>query len=132
MSEATVSEVPLNARMNHTYVTYTVPTNVDNTKYVLKPYLPANTLFEVDKRQDALLVPNAALRWQPSPAQIAPDIRTEYLHTQQVKQAGGAPPSGNDKDSQHRGTVWVLDGQSVRPVKVKIGLSDGSNTEVTA
>jgi HlyD family secretion protein len=129
--KGTVQQVRLNAQMTQQVVTYTVVVDFNNSDYKLKPYLTANILFEVDKRHDALLVPNAALRWQPSPAQIAPDILKDYLHAQQVKAAGGAPPSDDKKDAQHRGTVWVLDGQYVRPVKVKIGLSDGSNTEVT-
>ena len=29
-------------------------------------------------------------------------------------------------------TLWVADGERVRPVKVRTGLSDGTHTEVTA
>ena len=129
--EGTVTKVRLNAQMTQQVVTYTVEIAFDNSKYGLKPYLTANVLFEVDQRHGALLVPNAALRWQPSPAQIAPDIRKRYQVSLQAKAQGITQP-GEDKDSTHRGTVWALDGAFVRPVKVKIGLSDGANTEITA
>jgi HlyD family secretion protein len=78
-----------------------------------------------------VLGPNSALRWQPAPTQIAPDVRKKYLQSLQAKAQGITQP-GEDKDSSHRGTVWAQDGAFVRPVKVKIGLSDGANTEITA
>jgi HlyD family secretion protein len=130
--EGTVQQVRLNAQMTQQVVTYTVVVDFDNSKYKLLPYLTANLLFEVDQRHGVQLVPNSALRWQPSPAQIAPDIRKQYMHALQVKAAGGVPQATEEKDSQHRGTVWLQDGQFVRPAKVKIGLSDGSNTEIVS
>ena len=65
----------LNATMNQNVVTYTVVVSVDNKDGVLRPYLTANLTFVVADKADALLVPNAALRWQPVADQIAPDIR---------------------------------------------------------
>ncbi len=126
----TVLQVRLNATMTQQVVTYTVVVEFDNSRELLKPYLTANVQFEVDTRHDVLLVPNAALRWQPLPAQIAPDIRKEYLRSLQAKAAGLTGP-GADKDGAHRGTVWVQDEGFVRPVKVNIGLSDGATTEIT-
>jgi HlyD family secretion protein len=127
----TVQQVRLNATMTQQVVTYTVVVAFDNSKQKLRPYMTANLLFLVDQRHEALLVPNSALRWQPSPGQIAPDVRKRYMQSLQAKAQGITQP-GEDKDSSHRGTVWALDGASVRPVKVKIGLSDGVNTEITA
>ena len=39
----------------------------NNDDLRLLPYLTANVRFEVDKRDDVLLVPNAALRYTPRP-----------------------------------------------------------------
>ena len=50
----------------------------------LLPYLTANLQFEIDQRHGVLLVPNAALRWQPRREQIAPDGR--------VRPSTTAPP----------------------------------------
>ena len=127
----TVLQVRLNATMTQQVVTYTVVVEFDNFKERLKPYLTANVQFEVDTRHDVLLVPNAALRWQPLPAQIAPDIRKDYLRSLQAKAAGLTGPGGAEKDNAHRGTVWVQEEGFVRPVKVKVGLSDGAMTEIT-
>ena len=40
-------------------------------------------------------------------------------------------PAGRDAAKGNSGVVWVLQGNLVRPVKVKVGLSDGALTEVT-
>jgi hypothetical protein len=43
----------------------------------------------------------------------------------------GAPASGG-KEGKKQGVLWVPEGALVRPVKVAVGLSDGSLTQVTA
>ena len=61
----TVSQVRLNATMTQNVVTYTVEVTTDNSAGRLLPYLTANLKFQVGERNEVLLVPNAALRWQP-------------------------------------------------------------------
>ena len=56
----------LNATMNQNVVTYTVVVSVDNEDGLLRPYLTTNLSFIVADKNNALLVPNAALRWQPA------------------------------------------------------------------
>src|SRR5205814_7076430 len=68
----------LNASMTQNVVTYTVVVNTDNSDGKLVPYLTANLQFEISKHANVLLVPNAALRWKPSPNQVAPEARDEY------------------------------------------------------
>ena len=126
-----VGKVRLNATMTQNVVTYTVEIITDNSSGKLLPYLTANVTFIVGERQNVLLAPNAALRWVPLPDQIAPEFRT-------VKAKGkgtGSPSQGKsaaNKEKQARGTVWVPQGSLVRPIKVNLGLSDGSLTEVTS
>lgn len=120
--QGTVGKVRLNATMTQNVVMYTVEVNMDNSDKVLLPYLTANVRFIVQKESNALLVPNTALRWSPSSlAQISPDARSQK-----------ADPPSSDGASQHAGTVWLRTGQYVRPVEVKLGTTDGSNTAVTA
>ena len=125
----------LNATMTQNVVTYTVVVNTDNSSGRLLPYLTANLEFEVDRHPKALRVPNAALRWQPQPQQVAPEARDQFLKALRrqsgaVVQGDNAPPPP-DKENQNRGKVWVQDDKGfLRPIKVKIGLSDGINTEI--
>jgi HlyD family secretion protein len=137
-----VGQIRLNASMTQNVVTYTVVVNTDNADGKLLPYLTANLQFQVAELKDALLVPNAALRWKPSSAeQVAPDAREDYARSQRRKAGEKAAaavgeakekPAGPDKekDAHDRAVVWVQDGKYVRPVKLRIGLSDGAMTEV--
>jgi HlyD family secretion protein len=121
----------LNASMTQNVVTYTVVVKTDNSDGALKPYLTANLKFEISKHSNVLLVPNTALRWSPSPQQVAPDARDAYLRSKRRENSmpGDQPPAAAEKDP-HRGTLWVEDGGYVRPLKVKTGLSDGLQTEI--
>ena len=68
-------KVRLNATMTQNVVTYTVEVNTDNFDGKLLPYLTANVQFETGRRDDVLMVPNAALRWNPKPDQIDSKFR---------------------------------------------------------
>ena len=125
--EASVGKVRLNATMSQNVVMYTVEVNTDNSDRTLLPYLTANVHFVVHKESNVLLVPNAALRWSPSSlAEVAPAARA---------QAAADPPVDPEADknsTNHSGTIWVKDGDYVRPLEVKMGTTDGASTAVTA
>jgi HlyD family secretion protein len=106
-----VLQVRLNATLNQIAVTYTVVVEVDNAGGKLLPYLTADVRFIVGERKDALLVPNAALKWRPRPDEMPPKYRAVLANST-------------------RGIVWVEDKDSIRPVEVRLGLSDESMTEV--
>src|SRR5271157_3455044 len=115
----------LNATMNQNVVTYTVVVSVDNKDGLLRPYLTANLTFVVADKKDALLVPNAALRWQPAADQIAPDLRDTYNRLK------GKKRSPTDTDTMNHGFVWVTsDDGHLRYIDLRTGLSDTVNTEV--
>ncbi|MFA4901738.1 MAG: efflux RND transporter periplasmic adaptor subunit [Desulfobaccales bacterium] len=127
-----VGKVRLNATMTQNVVTYTVEIITDNSSGKLLPYLTANVNFIVGERKNVLLVPNAALRWVPLSDQIAPESRT----AKKEGKGTGSPsqvksPAAANKE-QASGVVWVPQGSQVRPIKVKLGLSDGSLTEVSS
>ena len=125
----TVGKIRYNATMTQNVVTYTVEVITDNSSGKLFPYLTANVKFEEGRSNDVLLVPNAALRWSPKPQDVATEFRTvsanepgqnENLHSSQNSQSQAAV----------NGVVWTLQDSYVRPIKVRLGLSDGTKTEV--
>ena len=65
-----VGKIRLNATMTQNVVTYTIEVITDNSDGKLLPYLTANVQFELSRSTGVLLVPNAALRWFPQPAQV--------------------------------------------------------------
>ena len=132
-----VNKVRLNASMTQNVVTYVVEVTTDNKDGRLLPYLTANVQFEIARRDDVMTVPNAALRWAPSDdAQISPSARGQQSQQQQAsserRPRGERTERSSTRPTDERkpGTVWVTDGEYVRPIPVIAGLSDGTNTEV--
>jgi len=89
--------------------------------------MTTNLTFTVDQKDNALMVPNAALRWQPARAQIAPDLLASYAKLRSKRR------SATDVEGQDRGIVWVQGEDSyVRYIEVRTGLSDSVHTEILA
>jgi HlyD family secretion protein len=124
-----VAEVRLNASVVSNVVTYTVTVTVDNSSGRFLPYQTARVQFEVDHRPGVLLVPNAALRWTPRPDQAVPEARAELLAA--LEEAGRAPGCAARSEPE-LGTLWVAQGNQVRPVRVRVGATDGVRTEITS
>jgi HlyD family secretion protein len=131
--EGKVAQIRLNASMTQNVVTYTVVIAVDNAGGRLLPYLTARLQFEVQARQGVLLVPNAALRWQPRVQNVVPEARSEYaaLLRRRAPAKGETAQPGSATPDEPGGILWIRQGDFVRPLKVALGLSDGVVTEVS-
>lgn len=140
--KGTVLQVRNNATMNQNVVTYTVVVDTDNSDETLRPYGTATIEFDAGKHDNVLMVPNGALQWRPTGAQLAfvsPDARAALAKGHNKSATPGTPgaaPSAADhkpdKEKLDRGTVWVFDGEWLKPIKVKIGVTDQVNTEITS
>jgi HlyD family secretion protein len=156
--KGTVGKIRLNAMMTQNVVTYTVEITTNNSNNKLLPYLTANVSFETGRSSpDSLVVANAALRWQPDPQLIAPDVPPDQValnepgpHVPRQWQgppggASGGAAAGGEKaqpgqwhhrsttqpsDHPTHGIVWVQDGKYVRPIHLTLGITDGIDTEV--
>jgi len=140
----TVNKVRLYAIMTQNVVTYTVEVNFENPEGRLLPYRTANVKFEVQKDANVLLVPNSALRWYPSDAdQVSPAARAQFkpLDSDEKPAVQSEMPAPKkekrkgkkpDKPVERDGTIWLTDGEYVKPLDVKVGATDGINTEVKA
>jgi HlyD family secretion protein len=100
-------------------VTYDAVIDVDNSALKLKPGMTANVTFVYAERENALRVPNAALRFRPSASIVAK----------------GAPASATRNlrrplQSPDERTVWVLRTGKPVSVSLKIGVTDGTVTEM--
>ncbi len=101
----------LNAGMTQNVVSYTVVVTTDNKDGRLLPYLTANVLFELNRRENVLTVPKAVLKWTPPVDLISLKYRQTY-------------------ESLQHDLVWVMDGQHLRPIEISTGLSDGVKIEI--
>jgi HlyD family secretion protein len=131
-----VGKVRLNASMTQNVVTYTVEVVTDNASGRLLPYLTANVQFELDRRSNVLLVPNAALRFKPTAEQVTPGFHEDLPGSGEGKEKtreGRRPADGKAAAADElsgRADLWLPEGNGVRPLAVRVGLSDGTLTEV--
>jgi HlyD family secretion protein len=115
-------------------VTYNVVIGVDNSDLRLKPGMTANVSIVVERRDDVLRVPNAALRFKPTLARpervAAPAVpAAERLQAGKPALSVGGNPSG--REPRIKPTVWVPHEDSEpTPVEIKTGVTDGNFTEL--
>lgn len=132
--QGVVQQIRLNPTNQQNVVTYNVRINVDNPDQILLPGMTAYVSIGVQKRDGALLVPNAALRFKPA------DSSEKKGNNGQAgmgpgadggppKAAGGPGGKGKKRDGQS-GTVYVLAGDAIKPVPVQVGITDNRNTEI--
>ena len=106
----TVRQIRLQPTTVQNVVTYTVIVSADNQEGLLLPGMTATVDFIVAEAHDALLVPNAALRFRP---EEVPD-----------KNLAG-------KKETNAGRVYVLGSSGqLQPVVISTGISDGQETVV--
>jgi HlyD family secretion protein len=131
-----VSKIRLNASMTQNVVTYTVEITTDNRSGRLLPYLSATVQFELHRRNDVLLVPAAALQWKPSRDQVAASFReAPAVAAAQFSESDGRRSVHSEVDraqgdTDRSGILWILDGEQIQPLRVRLGLTDGGMTEV--
>ena len=121
----TVNKIRPNATMSSNVVTYIVEVDIENPGRKLLPYMSANANFIVKEVKDALLVPDAAFDFRPSPDQIAEGTFQRGPRPSRDEMAAGERP-------ERPTMVWrKVDDKTVAPVRVIKGDSDGTRTIVT-
>jgi HlyD family secretion protein len=124
-----VSQVRLNPTTQQNVVTYDVVIAVDNSDQVLMPGMTAYVNIIVAQRKEALLAPNAALRFRPSETKAGPRKPGGESGPQGARKEG----RGKDKgaaDATRNGTVYVLEKGQLKPVRIALGITDNRFTEV--
>jgi HlyD family secretion protein len=110
-------------------VTYDTVIGVSNPEQKLKPGMTANVSIVSAHRDDAVKIPNSALRFRmPDQTPTAPPKRDPSASGRQP----GGKPGGNRQERRAERTVYVLAPGSSKPtsVTIKTGISDGVTTEV--
>ncbi|HSM85959.1 MAG TPA: efflux RND transporter periplasmic adaptor subunit [Candidatus Limnocylindrales bacterium] len=103
-----VRKAPINTQ---NVITYDVVVAVSNPDIKLFPGMTANVTVLTSRVEDAIRVPNAALRFRPS--------------SDLLKKSGiSGTPAGPH--------VYLLSGNKIKPVAVKLGISDGKFTAATS
>jgi HlyD family secretion protein len=110
-----VSQIRLNPTVQQNVVTYNVVVTADNPEGILLPGMTAHVYITLRTRENALRVPNAALRFVPQSEREAPFARSQRPE----------PPGTR--------TVYRLEqGKLLVPVQIRTGISDSNYTEVVS
>jgi HlyD family secretion protein len=118
-------------------VTYSTELEVANDDLSLRPGMTATVDISIVSKKDVLLVPNAALRFDPvAAAEIGKTTETKRTLVQSLSPGGGrrwgrggTPPPKTDHESSGPHFWTLRDGKPVE-VSVKLGITDGRFTEV--
>jgi HlyD family secretion protein len=130
----TVSQVRMNATTVQNVVTYDAIIEFANPDLKLFPGMTAYVTIPVATVQEAVKVPNAALRYKPP---ISPD-EIRALYAANGIDAGGGIAGGDTaaktvmRSARDKETVvWILrPDRSLQPVKIALGITDHAFTEV--
>jgi HlyD family secretion protein len=130
---AVVTRVSYGSTTKDNVVTYIAELRVDNTDLTLRPGMTAGALIVATERTDALLVPNAALRFTPAGIAAAPSDAASGASFVS-KLIPRLPQRARRPAAQPAATrqVWVLKGTEPVAVTVTAGATDGRMTEVTS
>jgi HlyD family secretion protein len=131
--EGVVTQVRKQPSTEQNVVAYTVIAQADNPQMKLLPGMTANADIIIEVHPDVLKVPAAALRWKPGANGAT--TQTAMMFGTPPPGMGGRPVAQSQSQSQGKGpqktgVVYLLKDGKPAPVSVRVGASDGTNTEV--
>jgi len=143
-----VSQVRMNPTTVQNVVTYDTIIEFDNPELKLFPGMTAYVSIPVTTAQNVLKLPNTALRYKPpmTPEEILALYKQYGIAEGEGQQAGddpavparGAQAAGGIQNLPHapraeNAVLWKLNADNtIEPVKVSLGITDHSYTQVTA
>jgi len=121
-----VQQVRLQSKTQDNVVNYTAVVGVKNTTSKLLPGMTATVQFLTGDAEDVLIVPNSALRIRPTPTMLA-----QAQHAIGMNEGQHTNVLDTD-DGRHSNSaiLWILNNGTLRPVRVRTGLSDETHTQV--
>ncbi|WP_181703252.1 efflux RND transporter periplasmic adaptor subunit [Chthonobacter albigriseus] len=126
---ASIRDIRFASETVQNVVTYKALLDVDNRDLALRPGMTATADIVVEHHDDALLVPNAALRWAP-PAETA--ASSGGLLSRLLPRPPQAPAKPTSANEGRQRTLYVLKDGVPSPVMVETGSSDDRNTIVAS
>jgi HlyD family secretion protein len=124
---ATIRDIRYGSEIVQGVVTYKAVLSIDNSELMIRPGMTATAQITVQDVQDALLVPNAALRFSPTPTS-QPESRS--LLQRLLPMFRSRRPPSKQEDTGPIQKVWVLRGTEPTAIPVTVGATDGRRTEV--
>lgn len=130
---AVINRVAFGSTKTDNVVTYTTTLDVDNSDLSLRPGMTAAATIVAREAKNVLLVPNTALRFSPTSGNAAAAASDGILSKLMPRPPRTSTPrtAGTDRRSGGPRQIWVLENGEPVARSVKVGISDGRNTEVS-
>ena len=132
---ATVKKVFFGSTLTNNVVTYSAELEVDNDDLSLRPGMTATADIFIERKEDILIVPNSALRFDPeAAAKLGQEEEGDRTIVQQLSggrrwgRGGSTVPAGPEK---RRSSIWTLSNGTPVEIQVGTGLTDGTHTEIS-
>ena len=135
-----IAQVRLNPTSTQNVVTYPVVVEAPNPDLKLLPGMTANISFQVERREEIVKVPNAALRFFPKREHVRPedhkllegggmeDDETEEKEDELENRS--AAEKAEAKRKRNKRHVWVVDGELLKAIEIVTGIGDSQFTEL--
>jgi HlyD family secretion protein len=140
--EGRIHQIRENPTTTQNVVTYPVVVTTPNPEMKLLPGMTANLSFQVEKREDVLKVPNAALRFYPEKKHVREEDQKILEGTEEEKEQTGDRENSTDfrsalerilaRKERNQRHVWLQEGDKLKAVEITTGLSDYKYTEVVS
>jgi HlyD family secretion protein len=124
---ASIQTIEYSPTTTDNVVTYKAILTVDNRDLLLRPGMTATAEIVTQKIDQALTVPNAALRYRPPRTAGNQGFSITNIFIPRMPRFEKSSSGVNVEGER---SLWVLDNGVPREVKVKTGASDGQNTVV--
>ncbi len=111
-------------------VTYETVLTVDNSDLLLRPGMTATADITVRKIEDAVLVPNTALRFSPPMQKQAANSRGLLSAMLPRPPAPTSKQLEDESVNKNQQRVWIIDNGTLSAIHITTGSSDGIMTEV--
>ena len=133
----TIAQVRLQATVVSNVTTYAAIVDLPNRDLKLKPGMTANVEIETARRDNVLRVPAASLRFKPTAEIFAalkqpvpPAASTDAVRVRVTRPAGAEAVRTPQPATSTRGQLWTIKDGALQNVPVRVGISDGTLTEL--
>jgi len=130
---AKITQVRFGSKIVSGVVTYETIMNVENSDLLLRPGMTATANIVINKIENSVLIPNAALRFTP-PAKDNETLSGSSSIIGKLFPRPRRPQTKQKKETKadrKKSKVWIFKDGQLSEVSVMIGESDGIMTEVT-
>jgi HlyD family secretion protein len=134
--EGVIVQVRKNPAAEQNVVTYPVVVETPNPDLKLLPGMTANLSFEVERRENVLRIPAAAIRFLPDVKYVNEADKKLIEGEEEADEEDNVSTSARDRVEvsrrRRRRHVWVKDGEILRSIPIEFGIFAGGHYELVS